>query len=82
MDRWFRNDLGTFYYIYYLMYIIRNFYNPSIKDYLLKLPKKDIFPIGTGGGKQVSGFYRQFDDSLYFLNQHNLLDLLLELNSK
>jgi hypothetical protein len=49
------------------MLICRGFKNELITKMLLTIPKTPIFTIGTGGGKQVSGFYQKYNDELNFL---------------
>lgn len=40
------------------MLFINRYLNLRLKNHLQKLPKKEIFKVGEGGGTQVSGIYR------------------------
>jgi hypothetical protein len=49
------------------MLIIRNFKNAQITKTIFTISKNPIFTIGTGGGKQVSGFYQKYNQEVNFL---------------
>ncbi len=45
------------------MYLIKKFYNNSLKKYLINLQKQKIFPIGNNIGQQISGLYEYYNDT-------------------
>jgi hypothetical protein len=49
------------------MFITRKFSNINVINTILNMNKNSIFTIGTGGGKQLSGFYQTYDNQVSFL---------------
>ena len=45
------------------MYLIKQFQNIFIKNFLVNLPKTSIFPIGNEVGKHLSGIYGFYNDN-------------------
>jgi len=61
------------------MLFVNRYFSLKLKNYLVNLPKSDIFKVGEGGGKQISGIYRYLD---YKSNPYELSEYypILEFN--
>jgi hypothetical protein len=45
------------------MYLVRQFTNMSIKNFLKNIPKDSIFPVGNEVGKHISGIYGFYNEN-------------------